>query len=169
MAVFYFQLLTRSKPGQYSPLIVAYVIWLHLHPAYLSEENTFGWLFDVFLDFEYVFFNHLSLVSSEGLHGRVKVAINEFHMRHINLTKIIRLVSLDNLSMLSKVHTEDNDLIVNHMDSSKTIKRLSLFTEVSVLDVDFGTFVSQEELLKSVEKPLDPLLDTSAHICEFAH
>ena len=90
-------------------------------------------------------------------------------MRHVDRTEVLRLVGANNVAVFGKIDSEQHDLIFENVDAFKVVKWLSFFAKIPILNVDPGSFISEKELLESVEESFNFFISGALHFAELLH
>ena len=90
-------------------------------------------------------------------------------MRHVDGTEVLGLVGANDVAVFGKIDSEQHDLIFENVNAFKVVKWLSFFTKIAILNVDPGSFISEKELLKSVEESFNFLISGALHLSELLH
>jgi hypothetical protein len=90
-------------------------------------------------------------------------------VRHVDGTEVLGLVGANDVAVFGKIDSEQHDLIFENVNAFKVVKWLSFFTKIAILNVDPGSFISEKELLKSVEESFNFLISGALHLSELLH
>lgn len=90
-------------------------------------------------------------------------------MRHVDRTEVLRLVGANDVAVFGKIDSEQHDLIFENVDAFKVVKWLSFFAKIAILNVDPGSFVSEKELLESIEESFNFFISGALHFTELLH
>ena len=90
-------------------------------------------------------------------------------MRHVDGTEVLGLVGANDVAVFGKIDSEQHDLIFENVNAFKVVKWLSFFAKISILNVDPGSFISEKELLETVEESFNFLISGSLHLSELLH
>jgi hypothetical protein len=89
---------------------------------------------------------------------------DEFHVRHIHGNQFLRLILFYYFSIFLKINAEQDELILERIDSFDMIEWLSFrLLKIAIPNIDFGMLVSQEELLEAVKYFFDFFLGGAGH------